>query len=305
MSQPVAAGVQDTLPFAVLVDEAWRSTRRHVRTILVPMTLALAPGALLMQIVGALMNLQMIGSAGSVDLDFARFCGTFALGMVGMLLIGLYMLAVYGTMMVAATRAAAGESPALGDSVRFYLRPRVWATDLLAWILIGLGFLACIVPGLVLLAAWALRLPVMAREGRFGPDSLRRSWQLLAHNPSGQLTRHPLLKVMLLFVLGIVLAYAVSLIIQLPAIVVSQVMLFRQMSAGEAGDPQAALRATLWLTVPAGVIGMLAQLAVQLYIDFATAHLYFDQQRRKEGLDLAQALDRLAGGGGPAPAPTV
>jgi hypothetical protein len=100
-----------------------------------------------------------------------------------------------------------------------------------------------------------------------------------------------------------VLAYAVAFLVQAPALVVSQLMLFRQLAEGETADPQAAMRATLWLTIPAGVLGALAQLAVQLYVDFATAHLYFDQRRRKEGSDLATALDQLAAGwspGGPA-----
>jgi hypothetical protein len=181
------------------------------------------------------------------------------------------------------------------------VRPRVWVTDLLAWILTGFGFVACILPGLLLMAAWALRVPVMVLEGRYGWDALRRSWELLSHNPGGQLLRHPLLKVLLLFILGIVLTYAVSFVVQAPALVVSQVMVFRQLAQGEAADPQAAIRATLWLTIPAGVLGALAQLAVQLYVDFATTHLYLDQRRRKEGSDLVAALDELVGGWGPTP----
>ena len=115
------------------------------------------------------------------------------------------------------------------------------------------------------------------------------------------LLRHPVLKVLLLFLLGGVLAYAVSLVVQMPATIASQVMMLRAVSRGEQVDPQALVRATLWLTIPAGVIASLAQLAVTLYVDFATSHLYYDQVRRKEGADLSSALDRLLGGGGAAP----
>jgi hypothetical protein len=83
----------------------------------------------------------------------------------------------------------------------------------------------------------------------------------------------------------------------MPAMIVSQVMVMRGMSRGEGADPQALVRATLWLTIPAAMISTLAQLAVQLYIDFATAHLYLDQVRRKEGADLGSALDRILGAG--------
>src|SRR4030095_8498884 len=117
-------------------------------------------------------------------------------------------VAVYGCVMVTAIRALGGEPPSLKQSLRFYARPRVWGTDLLAWVLTMFGLVAAILPGLFLLAAWGLRLPVMVREGRYGWDALRRSWELLAHNPSGQLFRHPLLKVLLLFVLRGLLGYA-------------------------------------------------------------------------------------------------
>jgi uncharacterized membrane protein len=235
--------------------------------------------------------------------DMGAMCGTLAIGGVLMLVVGLWFVGVYGTMMVATTEAlAGGAAPSMAACARRYARPRMWGTDLLAWLLIGLGFVACLVPGLLLLAAWALRIPVMAREGRFGFSALSRSWELLGHNPSRQLVRHPILKVGLLFVLAMLLGYAVALVVQLPAIVVTQVLMFRELAQGEAGDPAASMRATLWLTIPSGVLAAMAQLCVQLYVDFAMAHLYFDQRRRKEGADLAAGLDRLIGAV-PPPAP--
>ena len=296
MSTPISAPTPqlDTIPFAVLIDEAWRSTRSWARAILVPAAVLLAPAALVMQVLVGLWQISLVGMDPG-NFESGRFCGTIALGMVGAFVVGIYFFAVYGCVMVTAVRALGGEPPSLRQSLRFYLRPRVWGTDLLAWLLTMLGFVACILPGLFLLAAWALRLPVMVREGRYGWDALKRSWELLAHNPSGQLLRHPLLKVLLLFVLGGVLGYAISMVVQMPAAIVSQLMLVRGMSRGEGADPQALIRATLWLSIPAGVLAALAQLAVQLYVDFATAHLYLDQVRRKEGADLGSALDRMLG----------
>lgn len=308
MSDPLAPPSErpaslDTIPFAVLVDEAWRSSRRHARTILVPLMVALAPAALVMQVAVALWNLQMMDA--DVAADIGAMCGTFAIGGALLLLVGLWFVGVYGTMMVATTEALAGDgaAPSIAACARLYARPRTWGTDLLAWTVTGFGFLFCVLPGLLLLAAWSLRIPVMAREGRFGIAALSRSWELLAHNPSRQLVRHPLLKVGLLFLLGMVLGYAVSLVVQAPALVVNQVLMFRELAQGEAGDPAGAMRATLWLTIPSGVLAAMAQLAVQLYVDFAVAHLYFDQRRRKEGLDLEASLDRLAGVMPPAPSP--
>lgn len=297
---PAAPIALDTIPFAVLIDEAWRSTRRWARAILLPAALLLAPGALVVQVLIGMWNMSLVGM-DPARFEAGRFCGTIAIGAAGLLVVGMYFAAVYGCVMVTAIGTLGGEPPALRRSLKFYLRPRVWGTDLLAWVLTALGFLACILPGLFLLAAWSLRLPVMVREGRYGWDALKRSWELLAHNPSQQLLRHPLLKVLLLFVLGGVLGYAVSMLVQMPAVIVSQVMMVRAMSRGEGLDPQALVRATLWLSIPAGVLAALAQLAVQLYVDFATAHLYLDQVRRKEGADLGSALDRLAGPAVPTP----
>jgi uncharacterized membrane protein len=303
VSEPatVATPSLETIPFAVLVDEAWRSSRRHARRVLGPLLLALAPAALVMQVVVALWNLQMLG-ADAASADFSSMCGMLAIGGVVLLLAGVWFAAVYGTMMVATTEALAGdgEPPSVAACARRYLQPRVWGTDLLAWFLTGLGLLACVLPGLLLLAVWSLRIPVMVREERYGLAALARSWELLAHNPSRQLVRHPVLKVGLLFVLGMVLGYAVSLVVQAPAIVVNQLLLFRELAQGEAGDPAAAVRATLWLTIPSGVLAALAQLTVQLYVDFAVSHLYFDQRRRKEGGDLEASLDQLLGGAAPA-----
>ena len=295
-----AAASLDTIPFAVLIDEAWRSTRTWARAILLPAAVMLAPGVLAMHVGIGFWNLSLVGM-GEAGFDFGRFCGTFAIGGVAMLIIGLYMMAVYGCVMVATVRALGGESPSLKECLRFYVKPRVWGTDLLAGLLISLGTLACLLPGLFLTAVWSLRRAVMVREGRVGWAALVRSWDLLAHNPSGRLLRHPVVKVLLLLLLGLVLAYAVALVVQMPAGIASQVIMLRGMSRGEQVDPQALVRATLWLTIPAGVIASLAQLAVTLYVDFATSHLYYDQVRRKEGADLSSALDRLLGGGGAVP----
>ncbi len=307
MNEPLAppTPVADSLPFTVLIDEAWRSTRAYVRTILLPAGLLLAPAALLMQVLVGLWNMSLVG-AGAAAADFGRFCGVLAIGAVALLVVGIYYKAIYGAAMIAAVRAVGGEAPSVRTALRFYVRPRVWGTDLLAGILTFFGLAACVIPGLLLAAAWSLRLPVMVREGRFGWDALRRSWELLEHNPSRQLLRHPLLKVLVLFVLGAVLVYATSMVVQMPALIVNQVVMMRAMTRGEGVDPQALMRATLWLSVPAGVLAALVQLAVQLYVDFVVAFLYLDQVRRKEGTDLGLALDRLLGGTAaplPPPAP--
>lgn len=279
------------LPFPILVDEAWSVTRRAFRRLFVPLAVALAPVALLMNLASGYWSVEAIEPTGD---PFAG-CGTLLLvmGLLGVGVIGLWVL--YGILSVAVVRMAAGRGLEWGPSIRTFLSPRVWGTDLAAWILVMIGFLFCFLPGIVLMAAWGLRIPVMVFEGRYGTRALSRSWEHLRPAPGAPWTRHPLLKMLLIVVLGTVLGYAVGLAIQLPPTLLTQFLMLREMAAGEAADPGSLMRSVLWLTVPVGVLASLAQLALRVYLDFVVTLFYFDQWRRREGGDLEAALDRIEG----------
>ena len=304
MSQPVAAStLLDPIPFAVLIDEAWRATRRHARALLVPAALAMLPGVLGLQTLMAVFTISMADADPARD-GIGGFLAQFALVMAGAVVFLVWIGIVLGSLTVAAIRAATGEAPSFWGALRFYLRWRVWGTDLLARLLMGLGFLACLLPGVFLSLAWAARLQVMAIEGRIGLDALGRSWEVMGYNPRREWTRHPLLKVLLLFVLGAVLGSAVRLVIEAPVAILQQVMMIREMAGGEGGDPEQVMRAMLWLSIPSGLLSALAQLPVQLYVYFATTTLFLDQLRRKEGADLRAAIDALVGAPAAPPAPS-
>lgn len=278
------------LPFPLLVDEAWRVTRRGFRALFPPLALGLAPVALVMNLASGYWSVEAV-EAGS---DPFASCGVLLL-VFAVLIAGVAaMWVLYGVLFVAVVRLAAGQGLDWGAATRTFLHPRVWGTDLVAWLLVGLGFLACIVPGILLMAIWGLRIPVMVFEGRYGGRALSRSWELLGGAPGSPWTRHPLLKMLLIVVLGTVLGYAVAVAIQLPPSLLTQLLMFREVAAGVAADPGSLMRSVLWLTVPVGVVASLAQLALRIYLDFVVALFYFDQWRRREGGDLDAALDRLA-----------
>ncbi|MDX1632014.1 MAG: hypothetical protein R3234_09145 [Thermoanaerobaculia bacterium] len=279
------------LPFPLLVDEAWRVTRAHVRRLFVPLALVLGPVALVLNLANGYWSMEAVRPTGD---PFAS-CGLLLL-LLGLVLAGMVAIwGIYGVLMVATVRLTAGDPIDWGRDLRFFLHPRVWGTDLLAWILISIGFLACILPGVVLMTMWGLRMPVMVREGRFGFAALSRSRELLRNRGGAPWTSHPLLKMFLVVVLGIVLGYAVTLVVQLPPTIAGQLLMMREMAAGEAADPASTMRAVLWLTIPAGVLASLAQLGVRIYLDFVIALLHRDQWRRREGRDLEAELDRLQG----------
>lgn len=277
------------LPFPVLVDEAWDAARRWFRRVYVPMAVVMAPVALVMSLASGYWSV----TAMQASADPFASCGVLLLvmGVFGLVVTAMWLL--YGMLMVACVRAAGGEDVGWGASARFFLHPRVWGTDLLAWFLIGLGFLALVVPGLVLMALWGLRIPVMVREGRYGFAALSRSRELLRGRADRPWSSRPILKMLLIVVLGLVLGYAVGFAIELPPSLLVQFLMIRETAAGEAADPQGLMRSVLWLTVPVGVVVSLAQLALRVYLDFVVTLFYFDQRRRREGLDLERALQRL------------
>jgi hypothetical protein len=80
----------------------------------------------------------------------------------------------------ALARAIAGETPAFGDALRAGLRRWVplAAATVIAWVLIALGLVLFVVPGLLLLAMWFAIYPVAVLEGRSALGALKRSNQL-------------------------------------------------------------------------------------------------------------------------------
>ena len=278
------------LPLSVLVDEAWVATRGFLRVIFLPFTLALAPVALGVQVLMAWWNLSVMDASTE---SFGKTCGTFVIAGGLLLVLFVVYVVLLGTLAVATSWAAVGRPVRLREALRFYLRPSVWGADLVAWIVVLVGFLFLVVPGVLVMAAWALRVPVMALEDRTGLASLQRSWQLLSHNPRGRFSTHPVFKAIAVMVLGIVIGYAVGLLIQTPGALVSQWVLFRDIAVGDSPDARSAFIATLWLTVPSGVLAALAQLGVTCYMSFVIAHLYLDQRRRREGWDLEMELSAI------------
>jgi hypothetical protein len=55
-------------------------------------------------------------------------------------------------------------------------------TGILVALGVGIGLLFCVAPGLYLAVSWAVAIPVVALEGRSGPEALTRSNQLVEGN---------------------------------------------------------------------------------------------------------------------------
>src|SRR5262249_52510702 len=140
--------------------------------------------------------------------------------------------------------------------------------------------------------------PVMAAERVFGFAAMRRSAQLVRYNPKRKFLENPKVKVFALFCIGSVISWAVSALVQLPFTITRQILAARSIASGRAAVRAVLLENTLWLQPPSLFFGSLAAMAVSLYTSLGLFLLYFDLRRRKEGVDLGAAIDRIAGPAG-------
>lgn len=276
----------------MLLDEGVRLSRRHFRRIYPAVAVPLA-------VMGGTTALaQGLFYASVAGREEATNPALLFTGMAGFILLMFAFVVVYtlsyAALFTATVDAAATREVSMARAWRFVVSPRVLGTNLLATVTVVAGFMCCILPGIYLALLFGMTVPVMVEEGLFGTAAMRRSAELAAYNPQRSLEADPRLKVFVILFVGTLLGYGVNLMIQLPLIVLQQVMVFRDAAGGEPPDPAALMARMAWFQVPSQVMSTLTNTAVYLYICFALALLFFDLKRRKEGVDLEAAIARLA-----------
>lgn len=143
--------------------------------------LAIATGILLLPtsvanaVISRLNNPQALAD-GDAKMIFGYVGLAFLNGFVAVALYGLSQAVA----MTIAVDSMSGAQPTLGAAFRKAFRhfwPVILAVILqtIAWMA---GFMLCIVPGLILMAAFALAVPVAVTEDVSAAESLRRSWEL-------------------------------------------------------------------------------------------------------------------------------
>ena len=289
------------LPLRILLDHAVGISRRHFRAIYPSVALPLVVAAAAFPVAQALLMGPMMTPGEPPDAArVAVLAIAFGLALLAFMVV--YALA-YGAMYVAVVNAAAGRAVSMGDAWRTVARPPVWATMLLSWVAFLAGLMCCVLPGVYVGILFCLVMPVVVEEGLYGSSALRRSAALVSYNPQKSVASDPRAKAFLIVFVGTLMGYAVTFVLQLPFVVAQQVYMVRQAAGGQAPDPAAMMAAMTWFQVPSNVLGTLAQTAVQLYIAFGLALLYFDIRGRKEGFDLEAGIARLEGGAPPVAAP--
>jgi hypothetical protein len=274
------------------LDEAVRRGRRHFRQVFLPVALPLGFVAGLVPLMQVRWMRGFMRAGPPADVN--AFFGEFALFMGGILLFAGVTVLGHTAFLVAAVDAVAGRAVSMGRAWTAMLDPRAFGTLVLNWLAVMLGCCLCLLPGLYVVLLQAMLIPVIVEERRFGPGALARSAELTRYNPRRTLAADPRLQVFLVLFVGFLLNYAVGFAIQLPAMVVQQVMMFRGISAGREMDPVDLMAGLAWIQVPTGVLAAMGQAAVQIYVSFGLALLFFDLKRRKEGADLEAAIEGLA-----------
>jgi hypothetical protein len=283
-----------TLPFRQLLDEAVRQARRFFRRIYPAVAIPMATMAGAVPLVQGLLFRDLF-RGGSTPRppdpeQMALGFGTFALVML--LFVVIYGFG-YGAMFAAATDAIAGRDISMRRSWRLALRPKVFGTLLLVGLVVGVGALFCLLPGLYLGLIYAFTLPVIVEESRFGTAAMSRSSELARYNPQRQFDADPRFQVFVTVLVGTMLGYMINLMFQLPLLALQQFLMLRDVAGGKHADPAEMMARLAWLQIPTSVLSALTNTAVHLYVCFGLALLFFDLKGRKEGLDLEAAIAEL------------
>ncbi len=291
MNAPIA--VAEPLSVKDLLDRPLRLARTHLRRLYLPFALPLALVAGLHPLVQYWLTPATLGRLENRLL--AQMMVLYGLTLVVLTLYGLAFI----VMVVAASDILSGGTGAPSRAWQRALDPRLLLTTVLAWVAFIAGLIFCILPGIYVWLILSATVPVMATERRFGLAALRRSIDLMSHNPRRRVSLDPRARAFLLRVVSSLLGYALTLVVQLPFTIALIIIMLGSTFTGRL-DPQVTEK-LVWLQVPMNMLGMLAQTLAFLYMAFGIALLYFDVRRRKEGDDLTSAADSLLGRAGSAP----
>jgi hypothetical protein len=287
--------LEQPMPFRVLIDEAMKLTRRHIRAIYpsvgIPISI-LYCGLPVLQLYW-MRNVQSLKQGDAPLATIFSGCLAFA--------VFVFFLAAVHTLAQVATVAAGvdvleGRSIDMKKSWTFVFQPQILGTLLLWWFLLVISFLLLVIPGIYVALLLSLLAPVMVAERLSGFAAIRRSAQLTRYNPQRRFLDNPKVKISGLFLIAGVISATAGWLVQLPLSIAQNVMLFRGVAEGKSPDPTELLSKTIWFQIPSQFLGSLVSMAVAIYTSFGLVLLYLDVRRRKEGFDLEAAIERMATG---------
>ena len=173
------------LSIGEILDVAIKVYRERFATLVKAVTVVVGPVSLLTALVQVSLlpeDEALFGPGVATEVDFGDLWAFFA----GILVVGLLGFVAAQVATAACFRVVSGAYldvvPGWQESLRFALSKLaslVWLA-ILAGVLVGLGFLACIVPGVYLYGAWVVAVPVLLLEDLRGAEALGRSRALVS-----------------------------------------------------------------------------------------------------------------------------
>jgi hypothetical protein len=213
---------------------------------------------------------------------------------------------------------------AYGQALRAW--PRVFATLVIGWLIVGAGFTLGMLPGtfvsalvvaaspnkvlggilgmfafvlslgpgffLFLRLLYAVFVPVVpVVEGQWAIDGLVRSWRLMSYRSPewGRYSTSPY-RATALFLLLLGIYMAVVFLAQLPHVALMMYQSYKQLFEGGPISTDPTMGAPLWLLIPVQILALTAQALTVPYTAAVFTVYYYDLRVRREGMDLFQEM---------------
>ena len=239
-----------------ILDVAFSLYRRHFAT--------LATVALVSQAVSILVSIYVEASGGMLtNLTLALFsivlssvCAAIGMGASTKIIADSYL----------------GRSTAVGEALRWVVPhlARLIVLTVIVSMLVGIGLVLLIFPGVILASGLAVSACVLVVEGLSPTDAMNRSWTLTAGHR---------LRVFVTVLVAMLLIYVMS----IAAVFIGGIL------AGLLG------MASMAAIIVIGAVSAILSILIYPYIYATVTVLYYDLRVRKEGLDLDLMESQLAG----------
>jgi hypothetical protein len=154
-----------------------------VAVVVVPLSLV---SALFSGVVFAPDKVRVTNTGGQVVFDYTgRGLGVALLaGAIAALIAVLISAVLQAAILRAAAQATIGDPVDVEASYRYGLK-RLWSVilvSILVGLVVAIGFILLVIPGIIFLVFLSVSIPVLIVEGRRGTDAMGRSWNLVKGN---------------------------------------------------------------------------------------------------------------------------
>ena len=260
------------LSLGELLDRAFTLYRRHF---VVFVAIVAVPNLAVLGL--QLLNLATLGDGGSLLMQLGFLVATMATSLLTYSMSQAASIVAVSELHLDRPITIAGAYRAIGHRVL-----AICGITVLVGILITVGFLMLILPGIYLVLRWSLVIPVAVLEDAGAITAMERS---------GELTRGDLGRILVIYVLYFLLAMVFSSVWMIP------VGILVVMSGGDPTDLSLALQVIIQVGsyLVTCLFGPLLTIAMSL--------VYYDERVRKEAFDLEHLLAQVEGKTGASPSP--